>query len=161
MTETRYYLELRVEGPRAEPEPREAVSLRRLARTEPAQARWLYSSVGGPWTWVDRAPWSDPQWVEHLSRPEIELWQLSAAEGPAGYFELRFEAAGRVEVAALGLVPQFIGRGLGAYLLSLAVHRASAMDGNVIWLHTSSRDHPHALINYQARGFRITKKEVL
>jgi hypothetical protein len=28
-----------------------------------------------------------------------------------------------------------------------------------VWLHTSSADNPHALPNYQRRGFRIFKTE--
>jgi hypothetical protein len=45
-------------------------------------------------------------------------------------------------------------------LLSVAVQRAWSQGAERVWLHTCSLDGPHALANYQARGFQIyqTKK---
>ena len=39
----------------------------------------------------------------------------------AEYFELLNLAEGEVEIAYFGLAPQFIGKGFGGYMLSLAV----------------------------------------
>ena len=33
------------------------------------------------------------------------------------------------------------------------------MGAQRVWVHTCSLDHPHALANYQARGFRIFRVE--
>ena len=100
---------------------------------------------------------------------------MSAAGEPAGYFELlqhreawRAEAPhelderrrASVEIAYFGLLPGFIGRGLGATLLAAAVRRGWALPAARVWLHTSSHDHPHALANYLARGFRIYRLDV-
>jgi ribosomal protein S18 acetylase RimI-like enzyme len=73
---------------------------------------------------------------------------------------------GDVEIKSLGLLPRFIGQGLGGHLLTVAVERAWApiedggMGATRVWLHTCTHDHPHALHNYQARGFRVCKIEV-
>ena len=62
-------------------------------------------------------------------------------------------------------MPEFVGRGFGGHLLTLAAGLAWAAehpDGTAtrrVWLHTSSSDHPNALPNYQARGFRVVGSE--
>jgi GNAT superfamily N-acetyltransferase len=60
-----------------------------------------------------------------------------------------------------GLLPEFVGNGLGGCALTLAVQRAWALGPpvNRVWLHTSSQDHPRALPNYHRRGFRTFKTE--
>jgi len=40
-------------------------------------------------------------------------------------------------------------------LLTATVERAWAMGVGRVWVHTCSLDHPSALANYQARGFKI------
>jgi GNAT superfamily N-acetyltransferase len=73
---------------------------------------------------------------------------------------------GDVEIKSFGLLPAFIGQGLGGHLLTVAVERAwaPAGDGGLgatrVWLHTCTHDHPHALQNYRARGFSVFKTEV-
>ena len=60
-----------------------------------------------------------------------------------------------VEIAYFGLRRNYMGRGLGKHLLSYGVARAWEMGANRVWLHTCNLDGPHALANYQKRGFRI------
>ena len=59
-----------------------------------------------------------------------------------------------------GLLRPFFGQGLGGHLLSVAVRRAFERGANRVWLRTTTLDHPHALPNYQARGFRIVREEI-
>jgi GNAT superfamily N-acetyltransferase len=65
----------------------------------------------------------------------------------------------KVEIAYFGLLPEFIGRGLGGAMLTSAIENAWAWSPTPsrIWVHTCNRDHPGALANYQARGFKIYK----
>jgi GNAT superfamily N-acetyltransferase len=79
---------------------------------------------------------------------------------PAGYFELSGEPGSDIEIAYFGLIPQLVGQGLGAYLLTEATRRAWEKKATRVWVHTSSLDHPAALPNYRARGFRLFKEEV-
>ncbi len=73
----------------------------------------------------------------------------------------RVEYEGEVEIAYFGLLPDFIGRGLGSALLTSAIENAWgwAPIPSRIWVHTCNRDHLNALNNYQARGFKIYKIE--
>jgi GNAT superfamily N-acetyltransferase len=89
----------------------------------------------------------------------VSLWILSVDGGVAGYFELRRHPDDSVEIAYFGLLPAYVGRGLGKYLLSEAAGRAWELAPARVWLHTSTLDHPSALPNYLARGFTVFKVE--
>jgi ribosomal protein S18 acetylase RimI-like enzyme len=134
--------------------------IRRAETPCPELNRFLYTAVGGDWYWIDRLPWTYRQWLDYVSRPELQTWVAYLAGTPAGYFELEAQADANVEIAYFGLLPQFLGQGLGGPLLTAAVERAWAMGAARVWLHTCTLDHPTALANYQARGFRIYKTEV-
>ena len=56
-------------------------------------------------------------------------------------------------------MPSFIGKGLGGELLTAAIARAWDMGASRVWVHTCTLDHPTALPNYQARGFRVFRVE--
>jgi GNAT superfamily N-acetyltransferase len=123
--------------------------------------RRLYRDVGRAHRWVDRLGWTDAQIRDHLDRSDVTLWLLWAAGAPAGYYELRADVDGSVEIAYFGLLPSYIGRGYGRFLLADAVRRAWTLAPTRVWLHTASYDHEHALANYLARGFLIVRRESL
>lgn len=58
-----------------------------------------------------------------------------------------------MEIDSFGLLPAFIGRGLGGAFLSAGLRIIWDLPIRRVWLHTSSRDHPIAMRNYLARGF--------
>jgi len=87
----------------------------------------LYTAVGGDWYWLQRLTWSYEQWRSYLERAEVETWVAYVSGTPAGYFELETQAGGSVEITTFGLLPQFIGRGLGGALLTATVQRAWAL----------------------------------
>jgi GNAT superfamily N-acetyltransferase len=115
--------------------------------------RSLYVEVGKNYHWVDRLPWTDDEIRDYLAQPEISLWLMTYDNEPAGYFELRRCEDGSTELAYFGLMPQFIGRGLGKHLLTCAVEQAWADGANRVWLHTCTLDDPAAMPNYLKRGF--------
>jgi ribosomal protein S18 acetylase RimI-like enzyme len=158
---TRRYLEmLTPRDLRAASAPFEGVRIERVTARAPSFWRYLYAEVGRAHHWIDRLPWTDEDIVRYLSDPAIQLWVMTSGGAPAGYFELRTVGDGSVEIAYFGLLPDFIGCGLGKYLLSVAVEQAWALGAQRVWLHTSSLDHPSALSNYLARGFKIFKSEL-
>ncbi|HEY7683086.1 MAG TPA: GNAT family N-acetyltransferase [Gemmatimonadales bacterium] len=120
--------------------------------------RYLYVEVGGQYHWRDRLAWTEEQFRGHLAGPSA-VWLLTVDGAPAGYFELRGDDDGSIEIAYFGLLPEFVGRGLGRYLLSRAVQAAWAENPSRVWLHTCSLDHPGALPNYLKRGFRKVRDE--
>jgi GNAT superfamily N-acetyltransferase len=87
----------------------------------PELNRILYTAVGAEWWWYTRLPWDYSRWLAYVDRPELETWIAYAAGTPAGYFELERQDGENVEIAYFGLLPNFIGKGLGGALLSAAV----------------------------------------
>jgi ribosomal protein S18 acetylase RimI-like enzyme len=122
--------------------------------------RYLYTEVGRAHHWTDRLGWSEETVRRHLDNPAISLWLLSWEGAPAGYFELRKEGDEAVEIAYFGLLPEYVGRGWGKFLLTEAVRTAWSLGPTRVWLHTCTLDHPAALPNYLRRGFRRVREEV-
>jgi GNAT superfamily N-acetyltransferase len=157
---TRTYLELKhAEDLRRAAAPSDQISVHQVDNCAPSFWRRLYSEVGSQYHWVDRLVWTDDDIRAYLADPEVSLWILSVDGGVAGYFELRRHADDSVEIAYFGLLPPYVGRGLGKYLLSEAAARAWELQPARVWLHTSTLDHPAALPNYLARGFAVFKVE--
>jgi GNAT superfamily N-acetyltransferase len=121
--------------------------------------RYLYAEVGRNYHWVDRLGWTDEDLRARLASPAVSLHLLTVGGAPAGYFELERRDDGSVEIAYFGLLPEFLGRGLGKYLLSQAAEAAWALGPNRVWLHTCTLDDKAALPNYLARGFRPYRTE--
>ena len=137
------------------------VEIKQQADPAPELGQYLYATVGKDWHWIDRLPWSRDRWLVYLRQPHIETWVAYMEGTTVGYFELAIDPDHQVEFAYFGLLPQFIGQGFGGHLLTVAVQRAWEKGASRVWLHTSTRDHPHALANYQARGFKVFKEERL
>ncbi|MEV8096951.1 GNAT family N-acetyltransferase [Kitasatospora sp. NPDC085879] len=169
ITLTTWYLEQTSRGDLAEaPAPRDTpLQILRAEEIGPEFARFLYTAVGGPWTWTDRLPWTYRQWQQWLDREGVETWVAYVAGTPAGYVQLEPHEDGRVEVAYFGLLPRFIGRGLGRHLLGTGLARAWDLADRhpalpattAVTVNTCSLDGPAALRTYQAAGFRITRTD--
>jgi GNAT superfamily N-acetyltransferase len=123
--------------------------------------RDLYLGVGRMWSWNDKRVWCDEQWKEYGLAPELRTFAAYYELSLAGYCELRRDDGDGVEIAYFGLLPEFIGRGLGGALLTSAIEEAwrTSSSVNRVWVHTCNLDHPAALSNYQARGMVIYKQE--
>lgn len=159
-TVTRTYLEMHAPGElRAAPTPEPPPAIERLVPCPVELFRFLYAEVGRDFRWTDRLSWSDETIGRHLSDPAVSVWLLSWEGRPAGYFELRKHGEESVEIAYFGLLPDYIGRGWGKYLLTRAVQAAWELGPRRVWLHTCTLDHPAALPNYLRRGFRAVREE--
>ena len=120
--------------------------------------RELYKRVGEKWHWKDRNAFSDERLAGILDHPDVHVWELRVGKDLAGYFELEKQPGPVVEIVYFGLTPEFIGKGFGGAMLTKAVDEAWALGADVVWLHTCTLDSPHALPNYEARGFVKTGK---
>jgi GNAT superfamily N-acetyltransferase len=149
------YLEMNDRSEAVPYEGKRRLDVRRVEIHSPEMNRFLYATVGADWWWHERLTWDRERWMDWLDRPEVETWVGYLSGAPAGYFELEAQPGGQVEISYFGLVPAFIGRGLGTELLAAAVARAWQVATTRVWLHTCTLDHPRALPNYQARGFRV------
>jgi GNAT superfamily N-acetyltransferase len=131
------------------------LDVRRAEIPCPELNRFLYLAVGAEWWWHERIGWGRDRWLEWVDRAELETWVGYRRGTPVGYCELEAQPGAEVQLAYFGLLPSFIGQGLGAELLSAAVERAWEVAEARVWVHTCTLDHPRALPNYQARGFKI------
>jgi GNAT superfamily N-acetyltransferase len=135
------------------------IRIERMPVCPPAFFRYLYVEVGRAYHWIDRLEWTDEDIVAHLDQPEISIWLMTYDGETAGYFELRQCGDASVEIAYFGLLPEFIGRGLGKHLLTCAVEQAWVLGTHQVWLHTCTLDDKAAMPNYLKRGFRPFKTE--
>lgn len=155
-----YWLELGSPAElRSKPFALEGVTLARLRGEERARATQLWTEVGRGF-WREREDWPAARWQEHLDTAHTRFTAAELSARDVGFFELVREGD-EVEIAGFGLLPDWRGRGLGAGLLSAATREAFALGARRIWLHTATDDHPHALPNYLARGYRVYREELL
>ncbi|GLF97848.1 GNAT family N-acetyltransferase [Streptomyces yaizuensis] len=143
--------------------PEGDIRIVRAERPSPEFSRFLYTAVGGDIRWTDRLGLTYAQWQETLERPGTETWVAYDHGTPAGYAELQAQDGGTVEIVYFGLVPAFRGRRIGGHLLAYATARAwdlaerwpDRSPTKRVWVHTCSLDGPHAMANYQRRGFTL------
>lgn len=121
--------------------------------------RFFYYTVGEAWAWRDKRVWTEEQWRAYAETSGMRTWVGYWEGSPVGYCELQPEADGGIEITNFGLLPAFLGRGLGGALLTRGIEEAFRLNPSRLWLHTCSNDHPAALANYVARGMRIYKTE--
>jgi ribosomal protein S18 acetylase RimI-like enzyme len=110
--------------------------------------------------WREREDWAPARWREHLDGPHARFVAATLAAEEVGCFELVREGD-RVQLEGFGLLPTWRGRSLGAGLLTAATREAFAFGARRVTLHTATDDHPHALPNYLARGYRVVREAPL
>ena len=128
--------------------------------SDPKLNHRFYCEVGSQWEWTDRLVWTEDEWKEYACRDSLRTWVGKTDGKEIGYFELESQDNGNVEVGLFGLLPDFIGQGLGGVFLSSCIQCAWDILGSErVWLHTCTMDHKHALDNYLKRGFKLYKTE--
>src|SRR5262245_38708799 len=153
------YLEMlaRPLGRRA-PAPLEKLALMRAEACTVSFYRYLYDTVGEPWLSFERRLMDDAAWAAHIRQQTIEIFVLYVGGVPAGFFELDIAAPHETKLCYFGLIPDFIGRRLGPYLLQAAIDQAWSRPIVRFWLHTSTFDHPKALSVYHQAGFVVYER---
>jgi GNAT superfamily N-acetyltransferase len=156
------YLEMR-EAPKTPrpPAPFARLALMQVEGCTVSFYRYLYETVGTPWLWYQRRLMTDAALAAELAKPTTEIFVLYVSGLPAGYFELDAAAPQETELCYFGLVPEFIGRGLGPFLLRSAIDRAWSRPIGRLWVHTRRFDHPKALGHYQRAGFAVYARQEL
>lgn len=134
-----------------------------VARCSVPFYRYLYDTVGRDWVWWLRRTQPDEEIAALLARPEVSIHVLYQGAEPAGFYELeRRGGDGGTNLSYFGLMPHAIGHGVGRALLRHAIDTAWAERPRMLTVNTCTADHPRALPNYVAAGFRIlrTMREV-
>ena len=147
--------------PPASPPPPAAVKLTPLRAERPSLAvyRFLYETVGEPWLWWERRCLADEDLAAIVHDPMVEVYVLYMGGVPAGFSELDRRQEPDIELAYFGLVPEYIGLGLGRYFLDWAIRQAWSYGPKRVWVNTCTEDHPRALPLYQRLGFQVYAQE--
>jgi len=116
--------------------------------------RYLYDTVGANHAWVDRRKMGDEALAAEIHAEGIEIFVAYVSGCPAGYFELNAQNPEEIWLAYFGLIPDFLGLGLGKWLLSQALAAAWAKGPERVRVETCTLDHPRALPLYQKLGFK-------
>ncbi|MEU4689673.1 GNAT family N-acetyltransferase [Actinoplanes sp. NPDC023714] len=153
MTKIVTYLEMTDRDQLRPATPVAGLGLERLDRASPLVID-LQVKIGAPYGWKS-ATRTPEQWAERLAgNLDRQHWALTFEGTPAGMVAYQPHPGDEVEIETFGLIPEFTGRRLGGYALTLGLERAWTLFPVVkrVWLHTSTQDHPNALPNYRARG---------
>lgn len=141
------------------PQPGEKVAILKAEKPPVHFYRYLYNTIGESYKWVDRRKVDDVTLGTILRDPRVDLFVLYADGCPAGMAELDFRLEGTGQLSYFGLVPEYVGRGLGAFFLYQAIQNAWAMPINKLLINTCTLDHPRALPLYQRMGFSVYARE--
>ena len=124
--------------------------------------KFFYKNIGKNWQGIDRLVWTDLNWIDYISNDQLFTHILKDKSEIAGYFELLFNKQSKeAEIAYFGILEEYFEKKLGGYLLSEAIKNSFNLGCKRVWVHTCSLDHKNALLNYQARGMKIFKSEIL
>lgn len=152
---TRTHLEMHAEPRSVSPAP-PAIPHAIMRAHQPTVSfyRFLYHNVGEKYLWWERRAISDAELSEIITAENVEVFVFYVEGTPAGYYELvTYDEKNEVDIGYFGLLPEFVGRKLGAYLLRVAIDDAWSRKPNRVTVNTCTLDHPSALPNYQRAGF--------
>lgn len=115
--------------------------------------RYLQDRIGRKWHWVNVLRLSDDELSAKIHAPGRDIRVLYLDGAPAGFFDLKPEPGGPVELAYFGMMEQAMGQGLGRWFLGAAIEAAWSHHPTVVTVQTCTLDHPAALSLYQKLGF--------
>jgi GNAT superfamily N-acetyltransferase len=98
----------------------------------------------------------DEELFEKINASNTDIFVFYVNNEPAGYIEFVKDKK-FVEIQYFGLLPSFIGKGLGKYFLQWVVANAWSYQPEWIQLNTCALDHPYALDVYKKAGFKEIK----
>ena len=116
----------------------------------------LYRNVGEPLRWDQRLLMPEAELRELLEGKALNIYVLRDQEGNAlGFCEFNRGEFPEIELKNFGLVPGAQRRGLGPWLLKIALLQEWNFGAKRIWLHTDIWDHPAAIRVYERAGFLV------
>jgi GNAT superfamily N-acetyltransferase len=130
----------------------------RIAVESPTSSIYLalYQRVGEPLRWDQRLLMPGEELAALLGGESLHIYVLRDESGQAlGFCEFDRGALPEIELKNFGLIPEAQGRGLGPWLLSVALQGEWRSNPTRIWLHTDTWDHPAAVRVYETAGFHV------
>src|SRR5690625_3073794 len=122
------------------PPPRIKLALMRAEEPPLAFYRFLYRTVGESWLWAERLTLDDAALATIIHDPKVAIYLLYLQGVPAGFAEFDLREAGQTELVRFGLMPEFLGRDLGRYLLRWVLDTVWAVAPGTVRTRISSLD---------------------
>ncbi|MEU5882710.1 GNAT family N-acetyltransferase [Spirillospora sp. NPDC047279] len=157
MKETVIYVEMTARDQLIPSAPVSGLTLEPLDADSPLVTD-VMARIGAPYNWESTARTPEGWTAWFAEHPDRSFWLVAYEGSPAGMVSFDFHPGDEVEIGTFGLLPEYVGKGLGGYALTLGVEKAWETASRV-WLHTSTFDHPNALRNYHRRGFTTYRTE--
>ena len=114
----------------------------------------LYQSVGLRCNWLDRLVIPFEELRELINREEASIFLIFHDDDPCGFVEFE-RKPGYIEILYFGLLPEFIGKGIGAACLKKVIETAWSYNPEWIELNTCELDSNRALDLYTNAGFEV------
>src|SRR5579884_1011440 len=103
--------------------PPAQIALDRADATARALIRSTHNRIAAPHHWLSLG-WSEQRWSNLLVRPGVRCWIARVGADVIGLILMEKHSSGDVEITKFGLVPEWVGRGFGGHLLTLATRLA-------------------------------------
>ena len=157
----RNYLEIKSINQLSEiKKPGDNYSLNQVLSNDFQLNKFFYKQIGKNYQWFDRLVWTDKNWIEYVSNPNLFTFVLKNNEEISGFFDLIYHKnRSETEIAYFGLLKEYFGKKLGGYMLSEAIKKSFSFNIKRVWVHTCSLDHKNAIKNYLSRGMKIYNTE--
>ena len=131
----------------------EGVSVRRVAKPDLNWYRDLFRRVGQDWLWFSRLRLSDEELKAAIQDERVDVFALSHQGEDKGLLEIDRRSMPEIELKFFGLARDLVGKGLGGYLMSIAIEQAWSHNPARFFVHTCTNDSQRALAFYVKSGF--------
>ncbi len=160
-TTTVTHLEMLQEPSLICPSPRGKFALLRAEKPPIHFYRYLYETVGRDYFWVTRRALNDEELAAIIHHDQVYVFVLYLDGSPAGFSELDLRKMPTADLSFLGILPEFLGQGLGRFLLCETIDIAWMHHPRKLTVQTCTLDHPSALPLYQRNGFTPCGQDVV
>jgi len=147
------YLEMRARPQQGVIPAPEGVSVRRVEQPDLNWYRDLFRRVGQEWLWFSRLRMDDSELKAAIHDDRVDVFALSVSGEDKGLLEIDRRAMPDIELKFFGLSSDLIGRGIGRYLMSIAIDQAWSHHPQRFFVHTCTNDSQQAMAFYLKSGF--------
>ena len=119
----------------------------------------LYEKVGRQYEWTDQFLCKRSKVDSFITSKKVNFYQMLVNNDISGFFVLDFRVCKVCDLSYFGLLPIYIGKGLGSYMLRYAILTAWGQDIEKMTVNTNTLDHRNALPLYKKYGFTTIRVE--
>jgi GNAT superfamily N-acetyltransferase len=156
-----YFFEMLAHSQRDVPTPRGGLAVHHAEAPSVPYYRCLCDAVGKDYHWLSRRKLPDEELAAILNDALNELHVLHIDGSPARFAELDRRPRDEIELIQFGLIPDFIGQGIGKWFLHWTIDEVWSNQPKRFWLRTCTLDHPAALARYKQARFVQYKEETI